>query len=131
MPERNDRLAQLDSVMERSDVPPAEQYRLIIEAYQAEMEYGRTVDTWQQDSTLDPNDVNSEATTVTMFQYGRVALVMLSGDERTAYRFNRDTRAWDKVSGSYAADIKTAVKIAKGQAGQEVLYAPVVPFAVE
>ena len=129
--ERNDRLEQLRAVMDRADVPPAEQYRLIIEAYQAEMEYGRTVDTWQQDTTIDPNDVNSEATTVTMFQYGRVALVMLSGDERNAYRFNRDTRSWDSVSGSYVADIKAAVKIAKGQAGQEVLYAPVVPFAVQ
>jgi len=131
MAERNDRLENLRTVMDRADVPPAEKYRLIIEAYQAEMEYGRTVDTWELDSTIDPNDPSSEPTKVTMFQYGRVALTMLSGDERTAYRFNRDTRTWDEVPGSYIADIKQAVKVAQGLTGQEVLYAPVTKFTVQ
>lgn len=129
--ERSDRLANLKTVMERADVPPAEQYRLIIEAYQAEMEYGRTVDTWEIDTTIDPNDPNSGPTTATMFQYGRVALVMLSGDEGSAYRFNRATRTWDSVSGSYISDIKQSIKVAQGLTGQEVLYAPVTPFTVE
>ncbi len=131
--ERSDRLANLNTVMERADVPPAEQYRLIIEAYQAEMEYGRTVDTWDVDTTIDPNDPNSGATKATMFQYGRVALVMLSGDERTAYRFNRgpEGRGWEKVPGSYIADIKQSIKVAKGLTGQEVLYAPVSKFTVQ
>ena len=129
--ERNDRLENLRTVMDRADVPPAEKYRLIIEAYQAEMEYGRTVDTWDVDTYIDPNDPNSGPTKATMFQYGRVALVMLSGDERSAYRFNREGRTWDSVSGSYIADIKQAIKVAKGLTGQEVLYAPVSKFAVE
>lgn len=131
--ERADRMDNLRTVMDRADVPPAEKYRLIIEAYQAEMEYGRTVDTWDVDTTIDPNDPNSGATKATMFQYGRVALVMLSGDERTAYRFNRgpENRGWEKVSGSYVADIKKAIKVAKGLTGQEVLYAPVTKFTVQ
>lgn len=129
--ERQDRLANLRTVMDRADVPPAEQYRLIIEAYQAEMEYGRTVDTWETDTYIDPNDPNSGPTKATMFQYGRVALVMLSGDQRTAYRFNRDNRQWEEVSGSFVADIKQAIKVAKGLTGQEVLYAPVTTFTVK
>lgn len=126
--ERQEALNGLDAIMERADIPPAEKYRLIIEAYQNEMQYGSTVDTWQQESTLDPNDPGSETTTVTMFQYGRVALLMMSADERTAYRFNRDTRQWDKVGGQYISDIKQAVKVVNKLTGEEVLYAPVSLF---
>ena len=131
MAERRDRLNNLDTIMTRADIVPAEQYRLIIEAYQAEMEYGRTVDTWQAESFVDPNDPNSGPTTVTMFQYGRVALVMLSGDEKTAFRYNRATQSWEKVGGNYVADVKQAIKVARGLTGQEVLYAPVTLFAAE
>ena len=46
MDERQLRLDALDGVMETPNVTPAEQYRLIMDAYQAEMEYGRTISTW-------------------------------------------------------------------------------------
>ena len=45
MEERQVRLDGLDAVMETPNVTPAEQYRLIMDAYQAEMEYGRTIST--------------------------------------------------------------------------------------
>jgi len=66
-----------------------------------------------------------------MFQYGRVALLMLSADESTAYRYDRNAAAgdkWQKVSGSYIGDIKQAIKVVKKLTGEEVLYAPVTLF---
>ena len=48
--ERTTRLEGLDAVMETPNVTPAEQYRLIMDAYQAEMEYGRTISTWQEET---------------------------------------------------------------------------------
>ena len=46
MDERTARLEQLQTALTSPDVAPPEQYRLIVEAYQAEMEYGRTIDTY-------------------------------------------------------------------------------------
>lgn len=129
--ERRESLANLDVIMNRADIPPAEKYRLIIEAYQNEMQFGSTVDTWEEESTTNPNDPNSETTTVTMFQYGRVALLMMSADERTAYRYDRNApngEKWQEVSGRYIDDIKQAVKVVKKLTGEEVLYAPVTLF---
>ncbi len=129
--ERKESLAGLDVIMDRADIPPAEKYRLIIEAYQNEMQYGSTVDTWEEESTVNPNDPSTETTTVTMFQYGRVALLMMSADERKAYRYDRSAAEgdkWQEVSGSYIADIKQAVKVVKKLTGEEVLYAPVTLF---
>jgi hypothetical protein len=71
--ERSARLKRSTASCPNRTSPPAEQYRLIMEAYQAEMEYGRTISTWQEEIDIDGNP-----TTVDMFLYGRVALVYLT-----------------------------------------------------
>ncbi|MEE9380099.1 MAG: DUF3450 domain-containing protein [Hyphomonadaceae bacterium] len=124
---RQARLDALDAAMVDPQIPPAEAYRLIIEAYQAEMEYGNTVDTWEHNITLD----DGEAVTVEMFQYGRVSLVYMSPDRRYAARWDRGTSAWVPLDGKYKDDVAQAIRVAKGLAQQEVLYAPVQQFTVQ
>lgn len=123
--ERRTRLEGLDAVMASADVSRAEQYRVIMDAYQAEMEYGRTIQTWKEEITLNGNPV-----TVDMFLYGRVALVYVAPNGDTA-RYSRATGEWESISGSYAADIVKAVRIADGKAQQDVMYAPVQKMSVE
>ena len=55
--ERMERIATLRAAMENAQVPIVEQYRLIIEAYKSEMEYGRTIDTWPQELDINGNTV--------------------------------------------------------------------------
>jgi len=123
--ERAARLEALDGVMKAPNVTPAEQYRLIMEAYSAEMEYGRTIDTWQEEITID-----GAPTTVDMFLYGRVALVYLTPGGKAA-RYDRATGEWVPLPGSYVADIRRAVRVAQGKAQQVVLFAPVQKFTVQ
>ncbi|MEZ5955095.1 MAG: DUF3450 domain-containing protein [Hyphomonas sp.] len=123
--ERQLRLEALDGVMEKADVTPAEQYRLIMEAYQAEMEYGRTISTWQEEI-----DLGGNPTTVDMFLYGRVALVYLAPNGKAA-RFNRATGEWEALSGKYTNDIRKAIRVAQAKAQQDVLFAPVQKFTVQ
>lgn len=125
MEERQIRLDGLDGVMAAPNVSASEQYRLIMEAYQAEMEYGRTIDTWQEEITLDGNP-----TTVDMFLYGRVALVYLTPNGKAA-RFDRATGEWVNLPGSYVPDIQRAIRVAQGKAQQVVLFAPVQKFSVQ
>ena len=123
--ERSARLEALDGVMTQPDVTPAEQYRLIMEAYQAEMEYGRTISTWQEEIDIDGNP-----TTVDMFLYGRVALVYLAPNGKAA-RYNRTTGSWEALPGKYVSDIQKAIRVAQAKAQQTVLFAPVQKFQVQ
>lgn len=123
--ERTARLEALDGVMAAPNVSASEQYRLIMEAYQAEMEYGRTIDTWQEEITIDGNP-----TTVDMFLYGRVAYVYLTPNGKAA-RFDRATGEWVALPGSYVPDIQRAINVAQGKAQQVVLFAPVQKFSVQ
>ncbi|HPF22292.1 MAG TPA: DUF3450 domain-containing protein [Hyphomonas sp.] len=123
--ERQARLDGLDGVMRQPDVTPAEQYRLIMDAYQAEMEYGRTISTWQEEI-----DINGNPTTVDMFLYGRVAFVYVTPNGKAA-RFNRATGAWEALPGKYVADIQKAIRVAQAKAQQTVLFAPIQKFQVQ
>ena len=123
--ERQARLEALDGIMATPNVTPAEQYRLIMDAYQAEMEYGRTISTWQEEITIDGNP-----TTVDMFLYGRVALVYVTPNGKAA-RYNRTSGEWEAVKGSYVSDINKAIRIAQAKAQQDVLFAPVQKYSVE
>jgi len=124
---RQARLDGLDAAMADAQVATPEKYRLIIQAYQAEMEYGSTIDTWQA-----TQDVDGNPTTVDMFQYGRVALVWLTPDDRRAARWNRATGSWEPITdGGMRAAIREAIRVASGKKQQEVLFAPVTPLSVQ
>ena len=121
--DRMERIANLRAAMENAQVPIVEQYRLIIEAYKAEMEYGRTVDTWPQEIDIDGSPV--------MVLYGRVALVYMSPDRRYAARWDRNEQQWVPVESRFKEDIATAIKVAKGTTTPSVLYAPASKLDVE
>ena len=123
--ERTTRLEGLDAVMETPNVTPAEQYRLIMDAYQAEMEYGRTIQTWPEVIDIDGSPVM-----VDMFLYGRVALVYLSPDRRYAARYDRAQGAWVPVENRFKENIAKAIKVAKGTTTPSVLYAPATRLSV-
>ena len=107
-------------VLNRADVSPAEQYRLIIDAYQAEMEYGNTIDTYVDDIT-----VGDQVKTVDVFRFGRVSLVYQTQDRSEVGRFNRETRAWERLDDKYKDDINRGIRIASKVEPGAVLTAPV------
>ena len=124
--DRMERIANLRAAMENAQVPIVEQYRLIIEAYKSEMEYGRTIDTWPEEI-----DINGNTVMVDMFLYGRVALVYMSPDRRYAARWDRNEQQWVPVESRFKEDIATAIKVAKGTTTPSVLYAPASKLDVE
>lgn len=125
MDERMDAIEALEAAMERPDVTAAERYRLIIEAYQREMEYGSTFDTWEEEV-----DVNGAPTTVDMMLFGRVAYVYMTPDRRVIRRWSRDDNDWVDVTGSFREDILKSIRITDGLAQQDVVFAPITKFSV-
>lgn len=121
--ERSERIENLKEVMTRADVVPAEQYRLIIDAYQRELEVGNTIDTWTEEVEID-----GRLTDVDVFRYGRVSLVYLSPNSRNAARWDRGTRSWVPLEAQYRGDIRTAIRYAKELIQPVILSAPVQPL---
>lgn len=113
--ERKQRVAQLKEMMARADVTLSEKYRRIMEAWQIEVEYGRTIEASQG---------KVEDKTVDFLRIGRIALLYqaLDGDE-TAY-WDSSTKAW-VVDGDYRKYVKDGLKIARKQGAPNLLIAPV------
>lgn len=118
--ERKSRVADLKSLLTRSDVSTSEKYRRIMEAYQVEMEYGRTIEAYR--ATL-----GTEGTprTVNMFRLGRVALYYQTLDGKESGMWDKSTRKWVKLSSDYRLPISKGLRIARKQAAPDLLILPI------
>ncbi len=119
--ERTERLERLRGMMERSDVSAAEKFRRVIEAYQIENDYGRTIEAYKH--TVDIDGVQQEAD---FLRIGRVSLAYQTVGGGT-------TGAWDKEAGQFVklddAEFKNQVahglKVARKQVAPDLLIVPV------
>jgi hypothetical protein len=123
--ERSERIADLRKMMSRADVTNAEKYRQIMEAYQTENEYGRTIEAYR--ATL---DLDGRETTVDFLRFGRIALVYQSLDETEQGMWNQETRSWDPLDSSYRSAIRQGLRIARKQAAPDLIRLPL-PAASE
>ncbi len=122
--ERMERVADLGQLMRRADVTEAEKYRTIMEAYQIENEYGRTIEAYR--STLVQG---GKETTVDFLRIGRIALVYQTLDGSEAGAWSQATRAWEPLDGSYRNSIRDGLRIARKQAAPDMIRIPL-PSAV-
>jgi hypothetical protein len=122
--ERRKRVDTLKQLIGRADVSTSEKYRRVLEAYQIEMEYGRTLDAYT--GKLGEGD---GARTVQFVRLGRVALMYqtLDGDETGYWDANR--KDW-VVDNSYAHDLKRTLSVAKKEGAPDLVMVPI-PAPVE
>jgi hypothetical protein len=121
MEEREARMERLRGMMERSDVTAAEKFRRVIEAYQIENDYGRTIEAYR--GTV---DINGNQQEVDFLRVGRVSLTYQSVG-------GLHTGAWDSAQGAFvevpAANYKThvasGIKVARKQVAPDLLVVPV------
>jgi len=118
--ERSARIAELHELMERSDVTDAERFRRILEAYQIENEYGRTIEAYSDELELDGKN-----RIVDFLRVGRTTLIYQTRDGSEAGVWDQDARAWKPVSGDYKSAIRQGLMIARKQAAPDMLRLPV------
>jgi hypothetical protein len=118
--ERAGRIATLKEMMTRADVSLSEKYRRIVEAYQVEVEYGRTLEAYE-------GKVGEK--TVQFLRAGRVALLYQTLDGNETGYWDVDSKSW-KVDNSYNEAILAGLKVAKKQAAPDFIRVPV-PAAKE
>lgn len=117
--ERTERVASLRKLMSRADVTTAEKFRRVMEAYQIENEFGRTIEAYR--STLERE---GREITVDFLRFGRIALVYQTLDESEAGTWNQQTRTWQSLDSSYRSAIRQGLRIARKQAAPDLIHLP-------
>ncbi|EKE82853.1 DUF3450 domain-containing protein [Idiomarina xiamenensis] len=118
------RVERLRSIMGNSSVSTSEQFRQIIEAYQAELDYGSGLISYQGNL-----DVNGEEVAVDFFHLGRVAFLAQSLDLRNAWIYNNETDEWTALEDEYLGPLTTAIRMSRKQTAYDVVKLPI--FAAE
>lgn len=125
MKERTRRVENLKTMMNRADVADSEKYRRILEAYQIENEYGRTIEAYRGELKIE----GQKTRTVNFLRFGRVALVYLTIDENEAGLWNKDTKKWEVLPAEYRSSIKKGLRVARKQTAPDLIRLPI--FAPE
>ena len=113
--ERTKRVETLKDVLGRADVSNSEKYRRILEAYQIEMEYGRTLDSYG--GTIGEGD---GAKTVEFVRVGRVALMYQTADGNETGYWDKNKKEW-VIDDGYARDVRAALAVAKKTKAPDLL----------
>lgn len=118
--ERRRRVQQLTDLMDRSDVTLAEKYRRILEAYQIELDYSRTLEASQEELPVD-----GELRTVDVLRVGRTGLYYQTLDRQDAAYWDNRQKAWVAADGAQRRAIQRGLRIASQQLAPELLELPV------
>lgn len=126
--ERRTRLRDLQAMMDQADVSLGEKYRRVLEAYQVEVAYGRSLDTYQgalgERIRLDAATEADGARTVDFLRLGRTALYYLSFDRREAAYWEQSSGTWKKLPAAFLPLLEQALRVARKQAAPQLLKLP-------
>jgi len=123
--ERQQRIERLARLMDRADVSLAEKYRQILEAYQIEAEYGRTLEAWTGTLAQDGTTRSGEAREVTFLRLGRVALYYQTLDGEESGRWSRQQGGWQTLAADQNWPIRKGISMARQQTVPELLELPI------
>lgn len=116
--ERRARVQRLRDMMDQADVTASEKYRRVMEAYQGEIEYGRTTEAYSA-------ALPTTGQTVDFLRVGRTLLVYQSSDQLTTGWFNPSTRAFEDLPERYRLEVKEGLAIAKNEKAPNLVMLPV------
>lgn len=114
MEDRTGRIERLKEMMPRADVTVSEKYRRIVEAYQIEMEYSRTIEAYR--AALGDREVD-------FLRVGRVGLLYQTPDGKETGYWDREKKDW-VVDESYAQGVTEGLKVARKQTSPNLLIVP-------
>ncbi len=119
--ERTERLERLRGMMERSDVSSAEKFRRVIEAYQIENDYGRTIEAYK--GTV---PINGNPQEVDFLRIGRVALAYQSVGGAHTGTWDADAGDWVELDpAEFKNQVTQGLRVARKQVAPDLLIVPV------
>ncbi len=119
---RADRASRLATVLDNPSMSAAQRYRLIVEAYQIENEFGRTIGSYE--GTIGDGE---DALTGEFLRIGRIALIFKTPDDSVLRIWDTAQGAFVNLDRSYLQDVKLGLRMAKEQTAPDILFVPVKP----
>jgi hypothetical protein len=128
---REDRVSNLSVLIDRGDLTVAEKYRRILEAYQIENDYGRTIEAYKSIVEFEGKELQ-----VNFLKVGRISWVFQTLDRNITAVWDinagepvpdgggRTTGAWKQLDGGYREPINTAIRIASQQLAPDLIIVP-------
>ena len=115
--ERTKRINQVRATLSDPKVTASEQVRQVLEAYNIEREYGRTIETYEDSIELD-----GEEKVVNILRIGRLALMYQLKDQSEAGIWNGSD--WQEVDG-FRIPVRDGIRMASKTAPLDLLAVPV------
>jgi hypothetical protein len=116
--ERRARVERLRDMMDQADVTTSEKYRRVMEAYQGELEYGRTTEAYS-------GPLPTTGQTVDFLRIGRTLLIYQTPDQQTTGWFNPTTRTFEELPDKYRLEVKEGLSIARNEKAPNLVVLPV------
>lgn len=118
--ERRERVAKLREIMDRADVSLSEKYRRLMEAYQIENEFGRTIEAYRGEL-----EDGGATRTVDFLRIGRVALLYQTLDATETKVWDRTTKLWVDLGDDYRSPVRQGLRMARKQIAPDLLLVPI------
>jgi hypothetical protein len=118
--ERAARVEKLKSMMGRSDVTIAEKYRKVMKAYQTEMDYGRTIESYRGEI-----EIAGTMREVDFLRTGRISLVFKTLDGKELGVWNNKTKSFENLDPVYKSNVLKGIRIAREQTAPGLIKIPV------
>ena len=118
--ERAERISSLKNMMDRADVAVSEKFRRVLEAYQVEMGYGRSIEAY---SGL--INVEGQERDVDFLRIGRVALMYITRDGSVAGVWDNEAKNWQPAEDEFRMHITKGLRMAKKQLAPDLLVMPI------
>ncbi len=118
--ERKHRVVRLRELMSDPNLANSEKYRRILEAYQIENDYGRTIEAYDRKLNND-----TSAATVTYIKIGRIAYFYQTQDGQHTFRWSSISNTWEKLDSSENKAVRTAIAMAKERIPSDLLLVPI------
>jgi Protein of unknown function (DUF3450) len=118
--ERQQRVKNLREMIVKMDISNAEKFRRIMEAFQIENEYGKTIEAYKANIQL-----NNVSTAVDFLRLGRVALYYQRLDGSEAGFWNKEKKQWALLPSDYSSAIRQGLRVARKETAPDLLTLPV------
>jgi len=117
---RRNQLIIIKKMLADANIPVAQKYRQVLDAYQTENDYGRNLEAYR--GRLNTGD---KERVVDYLRIGRVALYYRTLDGVEIGHWDRQQKSWQRLPDEYRSTIKQGLRIARKQAAPELLELPI------
>lgn len=121
-------LQKLRSRIHSGELSLPDKFRLLMEGWQIEHDYGRSVETWRDRLGASTGLASDESLSVDYLRVGRTAFYYLTLDETQAAIWDKPSRSWMPLPKHFIPQLKRSMQVASERIAPEFLPLPLAKF---